>query len=178
MTEPNLSSTKLNLIPFRLAILKKWDEFRVCQSQLEKILQLYYLIRHTSFLLTEDCEWSVISAALASYLPWLLTEVEFYFRWLNRGVLVEGENNDRVWSLTLSMLITQATHSDFKQRKVSVSNPEGDFHNCLDSIETRKLLKTSLEQCWKIKLSAGEQLIMRVNPSMVRAAGSDLQKNQ
>lgn len=63
--------------------------------------------------------------------------------------------------------------------KVSVSNPEGDFYNFHDrSIETRKVLKTSLEQYWKIKLSAGEQVIMRVNPSMVRAADSGLQKDQ
>lgn len=52
-----------------------------------------------------------------------------------------------VYDLVLSVLINQTTHSDFKQIKVSVSNPGGDFYNFFDrSIETGKLLKTFLEQ--------------------------------
>lgn len=53
-----------------------------------------------------------------------------------------------VYDLVLSVLINQTIHSDLKQMKVSVSNPGGDFYDFLDrSIETRELLKTSLEQC-------------------------------
>lgn len=52
-----------------------------------------------------------------------------------------------VYDLVLSVPINKTIHSDFKQMKVSVSNPGGDFYKFLDrSIETRKLLKTSLEQ--------------------------------
>jgi len=52
------------------------------------IRKVYYLVRHTSFLSTKDSEWSVIFAAIVSDLPCLLTGVDFYFRWLNHGLLV------------------------------------------------------------------------------------------
>lgn len=79
-----------------------------------------------------------------------------------------------VYDLVLSAPINQTIHSDLKQMKVSVSNPGGDFYDFLDrSIETRKLLKTSLEQCKKIKLSVAELSVMRAGPSMGRAANRE-----
>lgn len=80
-----------------------------------------------------------------------------------------------VYDLVLSVPINQTIHSDLKQMKVSVSNPGGDFYDFLDrSIETRKLLKTSLEQCKKIKLSVAELSVMRAGPSVGRAANREI----
>lgn len=80
-----------------------------------------------------------------------------------------------VYDLVLSVPINQTVYSDLKQMKVSDSNPGGDFYDFLDrSIETRKLPKTSLDQCKKIKLSAAELSVMRAGPSMGRAANREI----